>query len=78
MRPRGLFQRTPQPLPPDSALALCTEGLVERPGTDIEAQIDVVARTLKVKGGCPSRSRPPRLTVTAGGAPPSVIGGRNL
>ncbi|WP_225839473.1 PP2C family protein-serine/threonine phosphatase [Streptomyces sp. NK08204] len=40
------FQQTTQPLPPGSTLALYTDGLVERPGTDIEEQIDVLARTL--------------------------------
>jgi PAS domain S-box-containing protein len=40
------FQETTQPLAPGSTLALYTDGLVERPGTDIEAQIDVLAHTL--------------------------------
>ncbi|MEU5535649.1 SpoIIE family protein phosphatase [Streptomyces sp. NPDC020362] len=42
------FEQTTQPLPPGSTLALYTDGLVERPGTDIEAQIDILARTLGV------------------------------
>ncbi|MBL1083727.1 SpoIIE family protein phosphatase [Streptomyces actinomycinicus] len=41
------FGQTTQPLPPGSTLALYTDGLVERPGTDIEAQIDILARTLQ-------------------------------
>ncbi|MEU6592817.1 SpoIIE family protein phosphatase [Streptomyces sp. NPDC046881] len=40
------FRETTQPLPSGSTLALYTDGLVERPGTDIDAQIDVLARTL--------------------------------
>ncbi|MEU6775029.1 SpoIIE family protein phosphatase [Streptomyces sp. NPDC046759] len=40
------FEETTQPLPAGSALALYTDGLVERPGTDIEAQIDVLTRAL--------------------------------
>ncbi|MEW2288401.1 SpoIIE family protein phosphatase [Streptomyces sp. NPDC047841] len=40
------FEETTQPLPPGSTVALYTDGLVERPGTDIEAQIDVLAHTL--------------------------------
>ncbi|MEU8975717.1 SpoIIE family protein phosphatase [Streptomyces monashensis] len=39
------FRQTTQPLPPGSVLALYTDGLVERPGTDIEAQIGVLAHT---------------------------------
>ncbi|MGW2741374.1 PAS domain S-box protein [Streptomyces sp. NPDC001450] len=42
------FRQTSLPLPPGSTLALYTDGLVERPGTDIEEQIDVLARTLAV------------------------------
>ncbi|MGW4569054.1 PAS domain S-box protein [Streptomyces sp. NPDC004561] len=42
------FRQTTQPLPPSSALALYTDGLVERPGTDIEAQIDVLAHTFEI------------------------------
>jgi PAS domain S-box-containing protein len=40
------FRETTQPLPPGSTLALYTDGLVERPGTDIDAQIDVLTDTL--------------------------------
>ncbi|MGW3149662.1 MULTISPECIES: SpoIIE family protein phosphatase [Streptomyces] len=40
------FRQTTQPLPPGTTLALYTDGLVERPGTDIEAQIDILAHTL--------------------------------
>ncbi|GHA16127.1 hypothetical protein GCM10010345_21230 [Streptomyces canarius] len=40
------FEETTQPLPPGSTVALYTDGLVERPGTDIEVQIDVLAHTL--------------------------------
>ncbi|MET8772192.1 SpoIIE family protein phosphatase [Streptomyces sp. NPDC004658] len=40
------FEETTQPLPAGSTVALFTDGLVERPGTDIEAQIDVLTRTL--------------------------------
>ncbi|MFE0512748.1 SpoIIE family protein phosphatase [Streptomyces sp. NPDC058964] len=42
------FRQTRLPLPPGSTLALYTDGLVERPGTDIEEQIDILARTLDV------------------------------
>ncbi|MFJ9870197.1 SpoIIE family protein phosphatase [Streptomyces sp. NPDC101165] len=42
------FRQTTQPLRPGSTLALYTDGLVERPGTDIEAQIDLLAQTLDV------------------------------
>ncbi|MEU5592974.1 SpoIIE family protein phosphatase [Streptomyces sp. NPDC020298] len=42
------FQETTHPLPPGSTLALYTDGLVERPGTDIDAQIDVLTHTLQV------------------------------
>ncbi|MFF9410318.1 SpoIIE family protein phosphatase [Streptomyces anandii] len=41
------FRQTSLPLPPGSTLALYTDGLVERPGTDIEEQIDILARTLE-------------------------------
>ncbi|WP_181140339.1 SpoIIE family protein phosphatase [Streptomyces sp. Ru62] len=40
------FEETTQPLLPGSTVALYTDGLVERPGTDIEVQIDVLTRTL--------------------------------
>ncbi|MFI2629196.1 SpoIIE family protein phosphatase [Streptomyces collinus] len=40
------FQEATMPLPPGSALVLYTDGLVERPGTDIEAQVDVLTRTV--------------------------------
>ncbi|OIK29254.1 hypothetical protein VT52_002015 [Streptomyces malaysiense] len=40
------FRQATGPVPPGSTLALYTDGLVERPGTDIEAQIDTLARTL--------------------------------
>ncbi|KES08542.1 hypothetical protein BU52_00420 [Streptomyces toyocaensis] len=39
------FEEVTLPLPPGSVLALYTDGLVEQPGTDIEARIDVLART---------------------------------
>ncbi|GHA11884.1 SpoIIE family protein phosphatase [Streptomyces echinoruber] len=42
------YEETTQPLPPGSTLALYTDGLVERPGTDIEVQIDILAHTLGV------------------------------
>ncbi|MGW7253605.1 SpoIIE family protein phosphatase [Streptomyces sp. NPDC054834] len=42
------FQETTHPLPPGSTLAFYTDGLVERPGTDIDAQIDVLTHTLQV------------------------------
>lgn len=42
------FQETTHRLPPGSTLALFTDGLVERPGTDIDSQIDVLARTLDI------------------------------
>ncbi len=40
------FRQATQPVPPGSTLAVYTDGLVERPGTDIETQIDILARTL--------------------------------
>ncbi|MEV0241609.1 PAS domain S-box protein [Streptomyces sp. NPDC050674] len=40
------FEDASHPLPPGTSLALYTDGLVERPGTDIEAQIDVLVHTL--------------------------------
>lgn len=42
------FEEVTRPLPPGSALVLYTDGLVERPGTDIEAQIDVLIHTVDV------------------------------
>lgn len=42
------FQEVTHPLPPGSSLALFTDGLVERPGADIDTQIDVLAHTLQV------------------------------
>ncbi|MEU1408024.1 PAS domain S-box protein [Streptomyces sp. NPDC005728] len=42
------FRQTTHPLPPGTALALYTDGLVERPGTDIETQIDILAHTLDI------------------------------
>ncbi|WP_420010342.1 SpoIIE family protein phosphatase [Streptomyces collinus] len=40
------FEQATQPVAPGTTLALYTDGLVERPGTDIETQIDTLARTL--------------------------------
>jgi PAS domain S-box-containing protein len=40
------FEEATQPLPPGSTLVLYTDGLVERPGTDIEVQIDILTHTL--------------------------------
>ncbi|WP_146067925.1 SpoIIE family protein phosphatase [Streptomyces sp. Ru72] len=40
------FRETTRRLSPGSTLVLYTDGLVERPGTDIDAQIDVLAHTL--------------------------------
>ncbi|MEU0674024.1 SpoIIE family protein phosphatase [Streptomyces sp. NPDC006172] len=48
------YHVTTHPLPPGTALALYTDGLVERPGTDIDAQIDVLARTLGAVLTCPA------------------------
>ncbi|MEU4466885.1 SpoIIE family protein phosphatase [Streptomyces sp. NPDC024017] len=42
------FEEATRALPPGSALVLYTDGLVERPGTDIEAQIDVLIHTVDV------------------------------
>ncbi|MET9579162.1 SpoIIE family protein phosphatase [Streptomyces sp. DT199] len=42
------FEEATLPLPPGSALVLYTDGLVERPGTDIEAQVDVLTHTVDV------------------------------
>ncbi|WP_217182401.1 PAS domain S-box protein [Streptomyces sp. AC495_CC817] len=48
-----LFEEVTVPLLPGSTLVLYTDGLVERPGTDIEAQIDVLTHALEAlpKGG---------------------------
>ncbi|MFF8474244.1 SpoIIE family protein phosphatase [Streptomyces sp. NPDC015414] len=40
------YRATTLPLRPGSTLALYTDGLVERPGTDIDAQIDILTDTL--------------------------------
>ncbi|MFJ4240899.1 SpoIIE family protein phosphatase [Streptomyces iakyrus] len=40
------FEEATMPLPPGSALVLYTDGLVERPGTDIDAQVDVLTHTV--------------------------------
>ncbi|QTE02724.1 SpoIIE family protein phosphatase [Streptomyces cyanogenus] len=40
------FQETTRSLPSGSTLALYTDGLVERPGADIDARIDILAHTL--------------------------------
>ncbi|MFI9803159.1 SpoIIE family protein phosphatase [Streptomyces sp. NPDC052301] len=40
------FQQATHPVPPGTTLAVYTDGLVERPGTDIETQIGILARTL--------------------------------
>ncbi|MEV5956601.1 PAS domain S-box protein [Streptomyces sp. NPDC051987] len=42
------FQQTTHRLQPGSTLALFTDGLVERPGEDIDSQIEVLARTLDI------------------------------
>lgn len=42
------YEQTTHRLPTGSTLALYTDGLVERPGTDIDAQIDILAHTLDV------------------------------
>ncbi len=44
-----LFEEVTHPLPPGSTLVLYTDGLVERPGTDIEAQIDVLVHTVDLE-----------------------------
>ncbi|MGW0768918.1 SpoIIE family protein phosphatase [Streptomyces sp. NPDC002676] len=40
------FRQATQAVAPGTTLAICSDGLVERPGTDIETQIDTLARTL--------------------------------
>ncbi|MFF8933367.1 SpoIIE family protein phosphatase [Streptomyces paradoxus] len=46
---RGVpFEETTRPLPPGSALVLYTDGLVERPGSDIEVQVDVLTHAVDV------------------------------
>ncbi|GAA2417185.1 hypothetical protein GCM10010255_65200 [Streptomyces coeruleofuscus] len=40
------FEEVTRPLAPGSTLVLCTDGLVERPGTDIGARIDVLTHTV--------------------------------
>ncbi|MFE9774827.1 SpoIIE family protein phosphatase [Streptomyces sp. NPDC005931] len=42
------YEEITQPLPAGSTLVLYTDGLVERPGTDIDAQIDVLIHTADV------------------------------
>ncbi|GAA2258299.1 SpoIIE family protein phosphatase [Streptomyces indiaensis] len=42
------FEEATEPLRPGSAVVLYTDGLVERPGTDIEAQVDILTRTVDV------------------------------
>ncbi|MFF5955128.1 SpoIIE family protein phosphatase [Streptomyces luteogriseus] len=42
------FEEVTRPLPPGSALVLYTDGLIERPGTDIEVQVDVLTHTVDV------------------------------
>ncbi|WP_149547059.1 SpoIIE family protein phosphatase [Streptomyces marokkonensis] len=42
------FEEATRPLPPGSVLVLYTDGLVEQPGTDIEARIDVLTHTVGV------------------------------
>ncbi|MFF3906943.1 PAS domain S-box protein [Streptomyces sp. NPDC001848] len=42
----GPYRQATHRLPPGSTLALYTDGLVERPGTDIDTQIDVLTDTL--------------------------------
>lgn len=48
------FEEVTRPVPPGSVLVLYTDGLVEEPGADIEARIDVLARTAGVElaGAC--------------------------
>ncbi|MEV6615466.1 PP2C family protein-serine/threonine phosphatase [Streptomyces sp. NPDC051051] len=40
------FEEATRPLPPGSTLVLYTDGLVERPGTDIEARIGLLTHAL--------------------------------
>ncbi|MFE9025712.1 SpoIIE family protein phosphatase [Streptomyces iakyrus] len=42
------FEETTRPLPPGSALVLYTDGLIERPGSDIEVQVDVLTHAVDV------------------------------
>ncbi|MFF9058916.1 SpoIIE family protein phosphatase [Streptomyces sp. NPDC014882] len=58
------FEEATRPLPPGSTLVLYTDGLVERPGADIEARIDLLTRTLD---GTPkdTRTDPETLERTA-------------
>ncbi|MEU1850544.1 PP2C family protein-serine/threonine phosphatase [Streptomyces sp. NPDC019990] len=42
----GSYEQISEPVPAGSTLALYTDGLIERPGTDIYTQIDVLADTL--------------------------------
>src|SRR5690606_10029371 len=48
------FEEVTRPVTPGSVLVLYTDGLVEQPGTDIEARIDALARTAGVElaGAC--------------------------
>ncbi|MFJ4691068.1 SpoIIE family protein phosphatase [Streptomyces sp. NPDC088766] len=48
------FEEVTRPLPPGSTLVLYTDGLVERPGTDIEARIDLLTHALD---GAPKDAR---------------------
>ncbi|MEU5524503.1 SpoIIE family protein phosphatase [Streptomyces sp. NPDC047860] len=58
------FEEVTRPVPPGSVLLLYTDGLVEQPGTDIEARIDVLARTAGVALGG-ARANPALLDRTA-------------